>query len=76
MEDAPRPPGVDARAAALERVCFSSASREMSKVLTDAQGLTRLKVEGTEYFFEESDSGIFSSTELKTIERFKRRVIG
>lgn len=66
----------DSAAAALERVCFSSASREMSKLLADAQGLTRLKVEGTEYFFEAADSGIFSSTELKTIERFKRRVIG
>jgi hypothetical protein len=48
----------------------------MGKVLTDAQGLTRLKVEGTEYFFDDGDSGIFSKTELKTIERFKRRVIG
>ena len=66
----------DSVAAALERVCFSSASREMSKVLVDAQGLTRLKVEGTEYFFEETDTGKFSNSELKTIERFKRRVIG
>jgi hypothetical protein len=66
----------DSVASALERVCLSSASREMGKVLTDAQGLTRLKVEGTEYFFDDGDSGIFSKTELKTIERFKRRVIG
>jgi hypothetical protein len=65
----------DIDSAALERVILSAATREMSKVLVDAQGLERLKVEGSEYFFEPGIGGGFSEAELKSISRFKRRVI-
>lgn len=65
----------DIDSAALERVLLSAAAREMSKVLVDAQGLERLKVEGSEYFFEPGIGGGFSEAEIKSISRFKRRVI-
>ena len=64
----------DIDTAALERVLLSASSREMSKVLIDSQGLERLKVEGTEYFFEK-DGGGFTESEINSIARFKRRVI-
>ena len=65
----------DIDSAALERVILSAAIREMSKVLVDAQGMERLKVEGTEYFFEPTPGGGFTDGEIKNIQRFKRRVI-
>ena len=60
---------------ALERVLYTAATREMSKFLIDAQGLARLKVEGTEYFFPDNGEGGFTERELNSIKRFKRRVI-
>ena len=66
---------LDADASALERVILSAATREMSKVLIDAQGMERLKVEGTEYFFEPTPGGGFTDQEVKNILRYKRRVI-
>lgn len=65
----------DIDSAALERVILSAATREMSKVLVDAQGMERLKVEGTEYFFEQTPGGGFTDGEIKNLLRFKRRVI-
>jgi hypothetical protein len=66
---------LDADSAALERVILFAAAREMSRVLIDAQGLERLKVEGTEYFFEQAGAGGFTDAEMKSLQRYKRRVI-
>ena len=66
---------LDADSAALERVVLFASAREMSKILIDAQGLERLKVEGTEYFFEQAGAGGFSDAEIKSLQRYKRRVI-
>jgi hypothetical protein len=66
---------LDADTVKLERIILSAASREMSKVLVDAQGLARMKLEGTEYFFEEQSSGGFNDRELKALSHFRRRVI-
>jgi hypothetical protein len=66
---------LDTDSASLERVILFAAAREMSKVLIDAQGLDRLKVEGTEYFFEHAGAGGFTDAEMKSLQRYKRRVI-
>lgn len=60
---------------ALERVLYSAATREMGKFLIDAQGLARLKVEGTDYVFPDGGEGGFTERELNSVKRFKRRVI-
>jgi hypothetical protein len=60
---------------ALERVMYTAGAREMSKFLADAQGLERLKVEGTDYYFHNKGESGFSPQELQVISRFKRRVI-
>lgn len=60
---------------ALERVIYSAATREMGKYLIDAQGLARLKVEGTDYLFPNAGEGGFTQAELNSVKRFKRRVI-
>lgn len=60
---------------ALERVLYSAATREMGKYLIDAQGLSRFKVEGTDYIFPEGGEGGFTPAELNSVKRFKRRVI-
>ena len=60
---------------ALERVLYSASTREMGKYLIDAQGLAKLKVEGTEYTFPQAGEGGFTPSELNSIKRFKRRVI-
>lgn len=60
---------------ALERVLYSASIREMGKFLVDAQGLAKLKVEGTEYTFPEAGEGGFTKAELDSVKRFKRRVI-
>lgn len=60
---------------ALERVMYTAAAREMSKYLIDAQGLSRLKVEGTDYLFADGGEGGFTQRELESVKRFKRRVI-
>jgi hypothetical protein len=66
---------LDADVQALERVVLFASAREMSKVLIDAQGLGRLDVEGTKYFFEANGAGGFTTAEMKSVERYKRRVI-
>lgn len=60
---------------ALERVLYSASVREMGKLLIDAQGLAKFKVEGTEYTFPEAGEGGFTPSELNSVKRFKRRVI-
>lgn len=60
---------------ALERVLYTASAREMSKFLIDAQGLSRLKVEGTDYVFPDGGEGGFTERELNAVKRFKRRVI-
>jgi len=60
---------------ALERVLYSASSREMGKFLIDAQGLERLRVEGTEYRFLDSGEGGFTQAELNSVKRFRRRVL-
>lgn len=60
---------------ALERVLYSASVREMGKLMIDAQGLSKLKVEGTEYSFPELGEGGFTPSELNSVKRFKRRVI-
>lgn len=60
---------------ALERVLYSAATREMGKFLIDAQGLGRLKVEGTDYLFPQGGEGGFTPAELNSVKRFKRRVL-
>lgn len=60
---------------ALERVLYSASTREMGKYLIDAQGLARLKVEGTDYVLTNAGEGGFTQTELNSVKRFKRRVI-
>lgn len=60
---------------ALERILYSAATREMGKFLIDAQGLARLKVEGTDYIFPEGGEGGFTPSELNSVKRFKRRVL-
>lgn len=61
---------------ALERVLYTAAAREMGKFLIDAQGLSRFKVEGTDYAFVDNGEGGFTQAELNSVKRFKRRVIG
>lgn len=61
---------------ALERVLYTAATREMGKFLIDAQGLSRFKVEGTDYAFVDNGEGGFTQAELNSVKRFKRRVIG
>jgi hypothetical protein len=60
---------------ALERVLYSAATREMGKYLIDAQGMSRFKVEGTEYTFPDGGEGGFTPSELNSVKRFRRRVI-
>jgi len=60
---------------ALERVLYTAATREMGKYLIDAQGLSKFKVEGTEYLFPEHGEGGFTPSELNSVKRFRRRVI-
>lgn len=60
---------------ALERILYSAGTREMGKFLIDAQGLARLKVEGTDYVFVDGGEGGFTQAELNSVKRFKRRVI-
>jgi len=60
---------------ALERVLYSASTREMSKFLIDAQGLDRLKVEGSDYKFPQGGEGGFTPAELNSVKRFKRRVL-
>ena len=60
---------------ALERVLYSASVREMGKLLIDAQGLAKLKVEGTDYLFAADGEGGFTPSELNSVKRFKRRVV-
>lgn len=60
---------------ALERVLYSAAAREMGKYLIDAQGLSKFRVEGTEYTFPDNGEGGFTASELHSVKRFRRRVI-
>lgn len=60
---------------ALERILYTAGSREMGKFLIDAQGLSKFKVEGTEYSFPIDGEGGFTPAELNSVKRFKRRVI-
>lgn len=60
---------------ALERVLYSASTREMGKLLIDAQGLERIRVEGTEYRFVDSGEGGFTQAELNSVKRFRRRVL-
>ena len=60
---------------ALERVLYSASVREMGKLLIDAQGLAKLKVEGTDYLFTADGEGGFTPSELNSVKRFKRRVV-
>jgi hypothetical protein len=60
---------------ALERVLYTAATREMGKYLIDAQGLSKFKVDGTEYLFPERGEGGFTPSELNSVKRFRRRVI-
>lgn len=65
----------DVDTVALERVLYTASAREMGKYLIDAQGLARLKVEGTDYVFPIAGEGGFTDAELNSVRRFKRRVI-
>jgi hypothetical protein len=65
----------DISTVALERVLYSAATREMGKYLIDAQGLSKLKVEGTEYTFPDNGEGGFTDSEINSVKRFRRRVI-
>lgn len=60
---------------ALERILYSAAAREFGRMLLDAQGLSRLKVEGTDYVLAADGEGGFTESELNYAKRFKRRVI-
>lgn len=60
---------------ALERVMYSAGAREMSKFLADAQGMSRFRVEGTDYLFAADGEAGFSPRELQIVSRFKRRII-
>lgn len=59
-------------ALALEEVIYSAATREMNKVLLDAQGLSELTVEGSKYVFAEGGLSGFTDHEMKFAKRFKR----
>jgi len=60
---------------ALERILYTAAAREFGRLLLDAQGLSRLKVEGTDYVLAGNGEGGFTESELNYAKRFKRRVI-
>lgn len=59
----------------LERIVYSAATREMSKLLIDAQGIWELDVEGTDYKFSNMGKDGFTEEELRMASRYKRRVI-
>lgn len=59
----------------LSFVLYSAAAREMNKVLIDAQGLSRLDVENSEYHMANFGYSTFTQDELRMASRSKRRVI-
>lgn len=59
----------------LSFMMLSAASREMNRVLLDAQGLMRLDVENSQYYMANLGEVGFTEKELKTASKYKRRVI-
>jgi hypothetical protein len=62
-------------AAALERVLYAAAAREINKLLIDAQGLSELSVEGTDYVMANEGAVGFTEEEKKYARSFKRFII-
>lgn len=59
----------------LSFIMLSAASREMNRVLLDAQGLMRMNVENSQYFMAKQGESGFTDRELNTAIKYKRRVI-
>lgn len=59
----------------LSYIMLSASSREMNKVLLDAQGLMRMNVENSQYFMSGMGENGFTEKELKTASKYKRRVL-
>lgn len=56
-------------------IMLSASSRDMNKVLLDAQGLARMNVENSQYFMSEKGQSGFTDAELKMASKYKRRNI-
>lgn len=56
-------------------IMLSAASREMNRVLLDAQGLMRMNVENSQYFMSKQGESGFTDKELKMASKYKRRSI-
>ena len=59
----------------LSFIMLSAASREMNRVLLDAQGLMRMNVENSQYFMAKQGESGFTDRELKMASKYKRRSI-
>lgn len=56
-------------------IMLAAASRDMNKVLLDAQGLARMNVENSQFFMSNKGDYGFTDQELKLASKYKRRVI-
>ena len=59
----------------LSHIMLAASSREMNKVLLDAQGLMRMNVENSQYYMAGMGESGFTDRELRMASKYKRRAI-